>query len=127
MNAQPFHRGPGRPARASAVVPIQIHYESPLAGRLRRISKRLRVSQREILHQALEDWLRRQHYPAGDPDAGGPQKREIEPLGTLAHGATLQAPAPAAPLQAQPIAQDNPPAGTSGENPASQAPAVDLL
>lgn len=116
MSAQPPHRGPGRPARTSAVVPIQIHYEAPLAGRLRRIAKRLRVSQREILHQALEDWLRRQHYPAGDPDAGGPQKREIEPLGAPAPGASSPAPPPV-----------TPPAGTSGENPASQAPAVDLL
>jgi hypothetical protein len=120
MNVGSSHRGPGRPARTSAVVPIQIHYEAPLAGRLRRIAKRLRVSQREILHQALEDWLRRQHYPKGDPDAGGPSCREIEPLGSPAPGATSPAPAPV-------TSQDSPPAGTSGQNPASPAPAVDLL
>lgn len=124
MNAQPFHRGPGRPARTSAVVPIQIHYEAPLAGRLRRIAKRLRVSQREILHQALEDWLRRQHYAPGDPDAGGPVGREIEPLGALAPGATSPAPAPGATSPAPaPATQDR----QTPEIPASPAPAVDLL
>ena len=73
-------RRPGRPARESAVVPVLAYFEAPLAGRLRRISKRLRISQREILHQALEAWLRAQPYPVGDPDAGGPRGREVEPL-----------------------------------------------
>lgn len=101
--------GPGRPMRQTAVVPLMVHLESPLAGRLRRYASRYGVKQREILHQALEEWLRRQHYAPGDPDAGGPIGREIEPL------------------EAPTIAQDNPTAGTSGENPASQAPPVDLL
>lgn len=73
-------RRPGRPARESSVVPVLTYFEAPLAGRLRRISKRLGVSQREILHQALEAWLRAQSYPVGDPDAGGPHGREVEPI-----------------------------------------------
>lgn len=75
---------PGRPARESAVVPILTYFEAPLAGRLRRISKRLGMSQREILHQALEAWLRSQSYPVGDPDAGGPSGREVEPIAVQA-------------------------------------------
>lgn len=82
---------PGRPARESAVVPIMTYYEAPLAGRLRRVSKRLGMSQREILHQALEAWLRAQSYPVGDPDAGGPRGREVEPLEVQAQ-AQAQAP-----------------------------------
>lgn len=110
MNAG--HRGRGRPARETEVIAVLVKFEAPLAERLRRFVVRTGIKQREILHQALEDWLRRQHYPKGDPDAGGPPRREFR---------RLQAPGASSP---PPV---TPPAGTSGENPASQAPPVDLL
>ena len=74
-------RPAGRPPRASAVVPLLVHYEAPLAGRLRRYVARYGIKQRELLHLALESWLRAAPYGEGDPDAGGPIGREIEPIG----------------------------------------------